>query len=405
MVDESQSIYPHFGGTFSKQTLKWTFPSGATVQFMALPDDLKTWQGLQATMILIDEMAEFTLEEIQFLRSRLRSARYKGRMMLVGTCNPRRESFLFDFVKFSLDDDGVPAPGTEHRKRFFAIFGAKTIYGDSEEDVKEQLRLISAPPNIQVSTYKFIPMTIVDNPVLIKNNPGYLANLQAMSKVDQARFLRGSWTAKPEGEGYFRREWLKVVDFPPPHAVARVRSWDLAASEPSESNRDPDWSAGVKLSRDKYGVYYIEDSTRFRKSIDNVIRSIIDVAYEDDPEYCTTTIPKDPGQAARFSTAYFVRTLAEAGVPCKTIVVSGHQSKVQRFLPFCSLAESGGVRIVRGDWNEDFLTELENFTGGRNEKNDQVDACSDAFNTIAKSIQLPTFVIPNMTGASPIPTV
>jgi phage terminase large subunit-like protein len=60
---------------------------------------------------------------------------------------------------------------------------------------------------------------------------------------------------------------------------------------------------------------------------------------------------------------------------------------------------------VKGPWNEAFLNELELFDATRNCKDDQVDAASDAFVTLARNIQMPTFVIPTITQPSPIPTI
>ena len=56
--------------------------------------------------------------------------------------------------------------------------------------------------------------------------------------------------------------------------LQKVRAWDFAATVPSESNRDPDYTAGVKISRDKMGIYYVEDAYRFRKLTDGVLKVI-----------------------------------------------------------------------------------------------------------------------------------
>lgn len=47
IVDESKKIFPDFGGVYGTQSMKWTFPSGCTVQFAAIGDarDLSGWQG------------------------------------------------------------------------------------------------------------------------------------------------------------------------------------------------------------------------------------------------------------------------------------------------------------------------------------------------------------------------
>lgn len=399
LVDESQGIYSHFGGVWGVQNLTWKFRNGARIQFGAIPDKLAEWQGLQASHILVDEAAEFTEQEILFLISRLRSARYKGHLSVTMTCNPDRESFLYNWVEYSMDEvTGVPVPGTENRIRYFINLAGKTYWADSKEELYEEHGDFVEP-----LSFRFIPLTVYDNPILLKNNPKYLANLLAQPRVNQLRFLHGSWTARPEGAGFFRREWVRIVDHPPANPQSRVRSWDLAASVPSESNPNPDWTAGVKMSRDRFGTYYVEDVNRFRKLTDSVLKEIIQTAEYDGKDDTTVTVPRDSGAGGKTANSFFVRTLAENGIGAKSVVISGHSGKVNRFKPFCSLAESGSVCIVRGDWNEAWLTELEHFDGGRNKKDDQVDATADAFNTLSKEIQLPTFGIPALEQQSPVP--
>ena len=107
-------------------------------------------------------------------------------------------------------------------------------------------------------------------------------------------------------------------------------------------------------------------------------------------------LPRDSGAGGKAANLYFVRTLAEHGITVRSAQISGHSGKLNRFLPFASISEAGAVTVVKADWNEPFFSELENFIpNNRNQKDDLVDATSDAFNMIAKSIQLPTFVLPN----------
>lgn len=401
LVDESKDIYTHFGGLFGVQALTWKFPNGATIQFAALPDKLEEWQGLQASHILVDEGAEFKENEILFLMSRLRSAKYKGHLNMTITCNPSRDSFLFNWIEHCLDPEtGIPLPGTENTTRYFVNIGGKMFWSESREELVKTYGQASRP-----LSFRFIPMTIYDNPILLKNNPTYLSNLLSQPRVNQLRFLRGSWTARAEGASYFDREWCEFVDYAPVNPIACVRSWDLAASVPSESNPDPDWTAGVKMSRDKYGTYYIEHVERFRKLTDGVIKALVEVGEIDGKDDCQVTIPRDSGAGGKTANSFYVRTLAENFIAAKSVVMSGHSGKIQRFLPFCALAESGSVKVVRGAWNDDYLTELEYFTGSRNQKDDQVDATSDAFNTLSKQIQLPTFALPTMEQRSPIPSI
>lgn len=408
LIDESKSIFGHFDGVYKEQAMKWIFPNGATIQFGAIPDNLSQWQGLQATHMLVDEAAEFTEEQILFLLSRLRSAKYKGHMCLMMTCNPSAQSFLMNgWVDWCLDPDtGIPKPGTENIVRYFININGKMHWGESVEELYEnygQGKVLGV--DFICKSMKFIPMTIYDNPVLLKNNPEYLASLLAQPRVNQMRFLFGSWTARPENSTMFSRDWLEVVDYPPVNPVAKVRAYDLAGSIPSEVNRDPDYTASVLMSRDKFGNYFIEHVSRYRKLTDGVIKSIVEQAKYDG-EDIPITIPRDAGAGGKIANAYLTRVLAEAGLTVKSVVVSGHSGKGQRFSPFATLANGGSVKIVKGAWNDDYLSELEFFEpGSRKGHDDQVDATSDAFNFLCKQIQLPTFALPSLEQPSPIPKI
>lgn len=409
LVDESQNLYKQFGAEWRIQPLEWRFQNGAIVKFVAMPANIEDVKGWQATNIIVDEGADFKLTDILALKERIRGARYKGKLNMTITCNPDRNSWLFPFVEYCLDDNGVPKAGTENRQRFFIVRSGKVLWGDTVDELFEEHGhgLNREPENGRVTfmptSFRFIPMDIYSNPVLLKNNPHYLQNLLSGTRVSQLRFLHGSWTAVPEGSSVFNRDWVKKVPFAPINPTSRVRSWDLAWTVPSETYKDPDYTVGVLMSRSKEGNYCIEDVVRFRKLVDGVIKSIVATAKQDGLEQLVT-IPQDGG-GGKAASAIFMRMFAEEGMHVKGIAMSGHNSKMSRFLPFCTLAESGVVTMVEAPWNEDFLTELEYFTGGRNEKNDQADATSDAFNTLARQVVLPTFKLEVFTGASPVPTI
>lgn len=430
LIDESTPVYNDFDGDYKSQAMKWVFPSGAQIAFSAIAtdDDLGSWQGSQLVRALIDEAADkWTEKQVLFLLSRLRSAQSKIHPQLVLTCNPDINSFLKQWVDFCLDPDtGVPVDGTENRIRWFIVIDNKAHWADTPEECfesygkprnmiyargmteaemlgyskEERLRLCMP------KSFRFIPTGVFDNPYLLPpRNTSYLANLLAQPYVNQLKYLHGSWTAKESAGGYFKREWTPIVDYPPVNPISRVRSWDFAASEVSVSNPSPDASAGVKMSRDKFGIYYVEDCITIYERTDKVLKTVVETALADGLDECQVTIPKDPGAAGMTANAFYVRTLAEHGVGAKSCIVSGHAGKVTRFKPFAALAESGAVRVVRGDWNDAFFAELENFTGGRNEKNDRADATSDACNTLCRQVQLPSFVIPSLEQSSPIPKI
>lgn len=432
LIDESKSIYADFGGEYKSQAMVWKFKSGSSIAFSAInsDDDLGSWQGSQLTRVLIDEAADkWTEKQVLFLLSRIRSAHSKVYPQMILSCNPDINSFLKKWVDYSLGPDGVPVPGTEHRIRWFATINNQVLWADSPEECYElhgkplgmiyargmsETEIQKVPPDklFMPKSFRFIPTGVMDNPYLLPpRNNSYLANLLSQPYVNQLRFLHGSWTAREAGESFFKREWVEIVDRVPDN-VQRVRAYDFAASEePSHggSSRDPDYTAGCLMARDpKTGILYIEHMRRYRKLTDGVLRDVIETGYKDGTDV-PVLIPKDPGAGGAAANLFFVRHLSEAGLTVRTVKVSGHSGKLQRAQPFFAMAEAGMVKIVRDEdddrFIENMLMELEYFTGGRNEKNDQVDCISDATNFLLKQTQLPTFSLPTFSQASPIPSL
>ena len=53
-----------------------------------------------------------------------------------------------------------------------------------------------------------IGSTVYDNPYISK---AYIGNLKTLSRVEQDRLLYGSWTAREESSGLFKKDWLGIV--------------------------------------------------------------------------------------------------------------------------------------------------------------------------------------------------
>jgi predicted phage terminase large subunit-like protein len=364
LFPEACDMYKYFGAKSKQMPVPTiTFPSGAQVQFKvcADPRDTKNFDGGQYSLVVFDEAQWHSQAEISYLESRIRS-KAKAPHRMICTCNPLRDSFLYKFVEWYLDPEtGIPKPELSGTERWYAQYNGEYVFGATAEELIEKYGDRAKP-----QTYTFIAATIYDNPILIRNVPEYLTRLENLKRTERERLLLGSWHAREEAAGYFKRDWVEVVDHPPINPVSVVRSWDLAATLATESNRDPDYTATVKMSRDKYGTYYIEHADRFRKLTDGVLKEIVRVAKEDGIENLTAiTIPRDGGAGGKTANSFYTRVLAEQGVPVRSVVMSGHSGKVQRFLPFSSLCESGNVKVVRGEWNEAFFNELESFDGGR----------------------------------------
>ena len=373
--DESMMIYPMAGGEPSESSLGWRFKSGANISFRHLEHE-KTkldWQGGQIPLIGFDELTHFTKGQFFYLMSRNRSG-CGVRPYIRATCNPDPDSFVADLVRWWIDQDtGYAIPERSAVVRWFIMLNDEIFWGDNPQELKDKYG-----PEVLPKSLTFIMAKLSDNKILMDADPGYLANLMALPLVERERLLGGNWKIRPSAGLYFKRSMFELVDAIPITAK-RVRGWDLAATDPKEveAGTDPDWTAGVKLAREG-GTYYIEHVERLRGSPQAVERSLVSTAQLDGTA-CEQSIPQDPGQAGK----YQVRALAQllSGFNVRFSPETG--DKIVRASPMSAQAEVGNVKLLRGPWNEAFLSELENFPSVGSH-DDQVDAASRAFHMLTR---------------------
>jgi predicted phage terminase large subunit-like protein len=243
-------------------------------------------------------------------------------------------------------------------------------WGDSPEELAEAHGV--APTDCKSLT--FVAASIHDNRALMEADPGYLANLKALSRVERERLLYGNWKIRPAAGMYFKRHEAKMLEGIPLDVQQWTRAWDFAATEPGEGNENPDWTAGVKMGRRPGGRYVIAGLVHERKQAAKV-REIVKSTAEHDGRGCRVVVPEDPGQAGKDQAGSYVTMLA--GWP----VYRRRQSadKLTRAEPFAAQWQAGNVDIVRGPWNEALFSELEAFPPTSQGHDDITDACSDAF--------------------------
>ncbi|HAM41859.1 MAG TPA: hypothetical protein DCP69_11165, partial [Candidatus Omnitrophica bacterium] len=82
-----------------------------------------------------------------------------------------------------------------------------------------------------------------------------------------------------------------------------------------------------------------------------------------------------------------IRELAGYSVHAETVT----GDKVTRAQGLSAQAEAGNVKLVRGEWNEAYLSELHGFPEGKYK--DQVDSSSGAFNKLALSSGAPSISV------------
>ncbi len=196
------------------------------------------------------------------------------------------------------------------------------------------------------------------------------------------RLMRSQYTSKRaqqelEGQfidmsaGVFERQWFEIVRAAP--ADCRwVRYWDKAATEGAGCN-----SAGVLMGKSKDGLFYVMEVRKGQLSALNRNKLIEQTAKDDAARFGKVEIcvEQEPGSGGKESADFTIRQLAGYSVYAER--PSG--DKVERAQPLAAQAEAGNVKIVEGNWNQDYLDELCSFPEG---KADQVDASSAAFNRL-----------------------
>lgn len=374
--DTAMSLYPAIGGRPRTLPPMFRFPSGAKVTFahLNLELDVLGWQGAQVPLICFDELTHFTRRQFFYMLSRNRST-CGVRPYVRATCNPDADSWVAELIEWWIDQEtGTPIHERSGVIRWFVRLGDAIRWGDSPQELAASHGV--APEDAKSLT--FIAASIYDNPALLSADPGYLANLKALSRVERERLLGGNWKIRPASGMYFRRHEATLIDALPADVVKWVRAWDLAATEPTEDTPDPDWTAGVRMGvRRSNGRYVVAHLAHERMNADKVRRLVRAVA-EHDGVQTRITVPEDPGQAGKDQAASYVKMLSGWTVTRRR----PSSDKVTRAEPFAAQWQAGNVEILRASWNEALFNELEAFPPEKGH-DDIVDACSDAFASLA----------------------
>lgn len=371
----SKEIYTSLDAVPKQAYLEWEFPSGAKLKMAHLEneDTVYSYQGAQLALIMFDELTHFTEFQFWYLMSRLRSmSGIPG--YIRATTNPDL-GWVRELIAWWLDDNGDPIQERSGVLRWFIRQNDAIIWADSKEELIEQYGEKQIPKSLT-----FIPSLVYDNKILMEKDPTYLSNLMALARVDRMRLLGGNWNVRPAAGNFFKREWFPVVDSIPGGWIQETRFWDRAATKPNESNKDPDWTRGVKIFKYYDGTFCVVDLKSARDTPGQIERLIKNVATQDGYQ-CRVMAQQDPGSAGVSEAEHFIRMLAGFDVHTETF----SKDKATRAKPASAQAEAGNIKILRAAWNDDFLNELENFpTEGIHD--DIVDAFSACFNSMSHGL-------------------
>lgn len=161
VVAQMRKMYPDGSICKYNQTKHlWTFANGSSIElgYLARESDVYYYQGFEAHVIRVDEATHLPYSSIEYLRTRVRSADTYPKGMRFST-NPGGTGHLWVKNRFV---DPVPP---------FHIFRGK--------DKLSRL---------------YLPASVYDNKVLMKNDPEYVARLESMQdEVQREMLLNGNW--------------------------------------------------------------------------------------------------------------------------------------------------------------------------------------------------------------------
>lgn len=384
--DESEKIYRGVRGSDPRRNVgQWWFRDKdrniiSSVKFAHIErdDDVHKWQGSQICEIGFDELTHFSEKTFFYMLSRNRST-CGVEPFVRATCNPDADSWVAKFISWWIDQKtGYPIPERSGKIRWFIRQNETLYWANTRQELWERFNLKTPEERMRPRSVTFIMSKLSDNKELMKVNPGYLANLEALSTVERERLLHGNWKIRAAAGLYFKRTQLgDILDKVPQDVVQWVRCWDLAATEQSE-NGDPAYTAGVLIGKRKNGRYVVADVINRQMSASDVRKTIKLTAQSDRATYKRVRIrlPKDPGQAGKEQAESYIKFLS--GFDVTAVAESG--SKEARAEPMAAQWQAGNFDIVAGPWNEEYLLQLENFPEGKFK--DMVDASANGFTEI-----------------------
>ncbi len=371
--DKSFEVYPYVDGRARASSHEWCFPSGAKIRFAHMQHDENrfAWDGSEVPLICFDQLESFTWKMFTYMLSRNRSICGVDPYVRA-TCNPDPDHWLRSYLGWWIDDEtGLAIPERSGVIRYWVHLNDENHWGDSVEEMKARFG-----PDAEPKSVTFIPSSVYDNKILLKENPQYLSNLKAMQHVDRERLLGCNWNIRDTSGTFFQREWFEIVEAAPA-GDDEIRYWDRAATAASKAKPHTSWTVGVRMRRCSNGLYYIVDVKRIQGTPHAVATLIKNTATQDGTSV-TVGIEQDPGQAGKAEAQFHVRNLAGFNVRVNTV----RESKGTRAKPLSAQAEAGNVKLVRGTWNDKYLNELQNFDGSDGCVADQVDASSGAFHML-----------------------
>lgn len=232
LMDRADEMFPGLGGRWNENDKRWTFTSGATIEFGYLSTwaEVKRYRGQEFGFIGYDEIGDLPQERTWvFLATRCRTKDRKIPPRVRCTGNPGGAAHAWLKRRF------VDTCGVDGAKRY--------------TDPKTGL------------VRRFFPGRLRDNPALLANNPTYVAQLRGQSEIVRRQLEDGDWEA---GKGSALSELSEAVHIVKPFAVPdywrRWGAYDWGFNHP--------FAFGLFV-RNEDGDVYLVDSIHGRLLLDH----------------------------------------------------------------------------------------------------------------------------------------
>lgn len=176
LIDRSYEIYKaaYPSARYNSTGHYWRFKSGAKIYFgnMNTKKDRTKYQGKHFDYIAFDELTHFTWDEYSYMLSRNRPNGPGTRCYMRASANPGGigHGWVMD--------------------RFITVAPPYTRYVGEYK--------VTAPDGKVITVRRsrvFIPATVFDNKILLRNDPDYIAKLAMMPEAEQRALLYGDWTS------------------------------------------------------------------------------------------------------------------------------------------------------------------------------------------------------------------
>lgn len=387
--DESRNLYKNIPGAEDREyKLDWLFPSGSAVSFghaQYEKDVENKYPGAQICHIGFDELTKFTERQFWFLFSRNRST-CGVTPRIDATCNPDADSWVAKLIEWYINQDtGYPIQERSGMLRYFYRINGEIHWGNSSEELEQKFPDLAAiaPPK----SFTFIAATVYDNPALLKVNPQYLSNLLSLHPVETERLLKGNWKIKYEAGLIFDRKWFEIVNSVPINPRSQVvRFWDFAATSQEVATASSYYTASQKWTVVD-DIFYILDCSWEQVGASNADESLLAIAKQDS-NICMVRWELEGGSAGLRYEAVLKRMLS--GYNACGVKPLG--DKVTRALSWAKVAKQGRIKLLRGAWNDQFLSAVNQFDGSKKPLvNDIVDSGGGAHDVLSSGDNRPRY--------------